>query len=317
MLKDQGRQPVLTLALYSTGPPTTVIWPHSSSAVMLLTLAYANGTSQHLRASNFNHQQSIMKTFSIFVVATCWLFVALAHGHTVLSYPGWRGNTFITNETYPFGMQWTYPCGGLGVTQNRTHWPISGGALAVQPGWNSGHKTALMYINLGLGESPKNYSMVMVPRFQLTGPSNQEYEGTFCLPKVPLPAGVTPKEGDLASIQVVEAAQHGAALFSVRCLTKCYRLPKYFMPRGSAQHYWDGKCVDIIFTEDASKVTPVTADNCFNSTNLKVEAATLETNSSPITDPSAPATTTTTTPSASPTSGAPRRWFLTYTYVVE
>ncbi|KXH60632.1 hypothetical protein CNYM01_00109 [Colletotrichum nymphaeae SA-01] len=213
------------------------------------------------------------------VVATCWLFVALGHGHTVLSYPGWRGNTFITNETYPFGMQWTYPCGGLGVTQNRTHWPISGGALAVQPGWNSGHKTALMYINLGLGESPKNYSMVMVPRFQLTGPSNQEYEGTFCLPQVPLPAGVTPKEGDLASIQVVEAAQHGAALFS---------------------------CVDIIFTEDASKVTPVTADNCFNSTNLKVEAATLETNSSPITDPSAPATTTTTTPSASPNSGAPR-----------
>lgn len=127
--------------------------------------------------------------------------------------------------------------GGLGVTQNRTHWPISGGALAVQPGWNSGHKTALMFINLGLGESPKNYSMVMVPRFQLTGPSNQEYEGTFCLPQVPLPAGVTPKEGDLASIQVVEAAQHGAALFSVRCLTKCYRLSKYFMSRGSVQRY--------------------------------------------------------------------------------
>ncbi|KAL2876448.1 hypothetical protein SGCOL_008254 [Colletotrichum sp. CLE4] len=136
-----------------------------------------------------------------------------------------------------------------------------------------------MYVNLGLGESPKNYSMVMVPRFQLTGPSNQEYEGTFCLPKVPLPAGVTPKEGDLASIQVVEAAQHGAALFS---------------------------CIDIIFTEDVSKVTPVTEDNCFNSTNLKVEAATLETNSSPITNPSAPATTTTASPSVSPTSGAPQ-----------
>ncbi|KAL0769062.1 hypothetical protein CaCOL14_008370 [Colletotrichum acutatum] len=181
--------------------------------------------------------RSVMKTFSTLVVATCWLFVALAHGHTVLSYPGWRGNTFITNETYPFGMQWTYPCGGLGVTQNRTYWPISGGALAVQPGWNSGHKMALMYINLGLGESPKNYSMVMVPRFQLTGPSNQEYEGTFCLPKVPLPAGVTPKEGDLASIQVVEAAQHGAALFSVRCLTKRYHFSKYCMFRGSVQRY--------------------------------------------------------------------------------
>ncbi|KXH60869.1 hypothetical protein CSAL01_12723, partial [Colletotrichum salicis] len=169
--------------------------------------------------------------------------------------------------------------GGLGVTQNRTYWPISGGALAVQPGWNSGHKTALMYINLGLDESPKNYSMVMVPRFQLTGPSNQEYEGTSYLPKVPLPAGMTPKEGDLASIQVVEAAQLGAALFS---------------------------CVDIIFTEAVSKVSPVTGDNCFNSTNLKVEAATLETNSSPTTDPSAPAPATTASPSVSPTSGAPQ-----------
>ncbi|OHE96882.1 hypothetical protein CORC01_07849 [Colletotrichum orchidophilum] len=214
------------------------------------------------------------------VIATCWLFAALAHGHTVLSYPGWRGNTFITNETFPFGMQWTYPCGGLDVTQNRTYWPISGGAVAVQPGWNSGHKTALMYINLGLGEEPKNYSTVMVPRFHLTGPSNEVYEGTFCLPKVPLPQGVTPNEGDLASIQVVEAAQHGATLFS---------------------------CVDIIFTADESKVTPVTEDNCFNSTDLKVEAATLETNSSPITDPASPATTTAASPSVSPTSGgAPR-----------
>ncbi|KAK1985489.1 hypothetical protein LZ30DRAFT_747182 [Colletotrichum cereale] len=215
-----------------------------------------------------------MKSNSGLTIVLGSLFAALAQGHTIISYPGWRGNTFITNETYPFGMQWTYPCGGLGVTQNRTHWPIDGGAIAVQPGWNAGHKTALMYINLGLGEEPKSYTTVMVPRFLLTGPTNEVYNGTFCLPKVPIPEGVTLKEGDMASIQVVEAAQHGATLFS---------------------------CVDVIFTGDVSKVTQVTGDNCFNSTDLRIEAATLEANSSPITKPS-----TVTTASPSPTSGASR-----------
>ncbi|KAK2046364.1 hypothetical protein LZ31DRAFT_462541 [Colletotrichum somersetense] len=215
-----------------------------------------------------------MKSSSSLTIVIGWFLAALAQGHTVISYPGWRGNTFVTNETYPFGMQWTYPCGGLGVTQNRTHWPIDGGAIAVQPGWNAGHKTALMYINLGLGEEPKSYTTVMVPRFLLTGPTNEVYDGTFCLPKVPIPEGVALKEGDLASIQVVQAAQHGATLFS---------------------------CVDVIFTGDQSKVTEVTDDNCFNSTDLKIEAATLEVNSSPITEPSRA-----TTASPSPTSGASR-----------
>ncbi|WYZ46157.1 hypothetical protein EsH8_IX_000382 [Colletotrichum jinshuiense] len=209
-----------------------------------------------------------MKSSFGLTIALCWLWAALAQGHLVLTYPGWRGNTFITNETFPFGMQWTYPCGGLGVTQNRTYWPVNGGAVAVQPGWNSGHEKALIYINLGLGEEPANYSLPMVPMFHLSGPSNKEYNGTFCLPSVPLPKGVTPRDGDLASIQVVQAAQHGAALFS---------------------------CVDIIFTEDESKIPRVTGDNCFNSTNLKIEAAVVETNASPITNPS---TTTTTTPAS-------------------
>ncbi|KAK2000480.1 hypothetical protein LX36DRAFT_679640 [Colletotrichum falcatum] len=215
-----------------------------------------------------------MKSNSGLTIVIGCLLATLAQGHTVISYPGWRGNTFITNETYPFGMQWTYPCGGLGVTQNRTYWPIDGGAIAVQPGWNAGHKTALMYVNLGLGEEPKSYTTVMVPRFLLTGPTNDEYEGTFCLPKVPIPKGVTLREGDMASIQVVQAAQHGATLFS---------------------------CVDVIFTADQSRVTQVTGDNCFNSTDLRIEAAALEANSSPITEPSAA-----TTASPSPTSGASR-----------
>ena len=101
------------------------------------------------------------------------------------------------------------------MTQNRTYWPINGGAVAFQPGWFQGHETALIYVNLGLGAEPANYSFPMVPMFEISGPSNNPYPGTVCLPQVPLPAGITPKEGDLASIQVVEAAKHGAGMFSV------------------------------------------------------------------------------------------------------
>ena len=55
----------------------------------------------------------------------------------------------------------------------------------------------------------------MVPEFQLLGPSNSPYPGTVCLPQVPLPKDVKVKAGDKATIQVVELAQHGAALYSV------------------------------------------------------------------------------------------------------
>jgi hypothetical protein len=30
--------------------------------------------------------------------------------HTVITYPGWRGDNLITNDTFPYGMQWMYPC---------------------------------------------------------------------------------------------------------------------------------------------------------------------------------------------------------------
>ncbi|KAK3942877.1 hypothetical protein QBC46DRAFT_378999 [Diplogelasinospora grovesii] len=175
-----------------------------------------------------------------------FLFLLSVQGHTVITYPGWRGMNLITNATFPFGMQWMYPCGGIGVTANRTTWPIDGGAVAVQPGWFRGHSTALMYINLGLGADPSNYSMPMVPMFEVTGPAGDNpYPGQFCVPSVPLPQGVSPKNGDLASIQVVELAKHGAGMYS---------------------------CVDIIFTDDMSQVAPVNETNCYNSSDLRVDA---------------------------------------------
>lgn len=107
------------------------------------------------------------------------------------------------------------PGGGMPSTNNRTKWPVDGGAVSFQPGWFSGHKSALIYINLGLGTHPLNMSHPMVPVFQLTGPTNDAYPGTFCLPQVPLPPNITVNAGDNATIQIVETAAHGAALYSV------------------------------------------------------------------------------------------------------
>ncbi|KAI9803230.1 MAG: hypothetical protein M1825_002021 [Sarcosagium campestre] len=160
--------------------------------------------------------------------------------HTVLTYPGWRGNNLISNETYPYGMQWSYPCGGMPLTTNRTKWPVNGGAVAIQPGWFVGHATAFFYVNLGLGTKPPNMSHPMVPVFQITGPTKEAYNGTFCLPQVGLPANLTIKAGDNATIQVVETAVHGAALYS---------------------------CVDITFA-DPSEVAEVNSSNCFNSSTI-------------------------------------------------
>jgi hypothetical protein len=102
------------------------------------------------------------------------------------------------------------------LTTNRTKWSIYGGAVAWQPGWFSGHQYAFHYINLGIGTMPPNMSHVMVPVFQVVGPTNYKYNGTVCLPQVPLPSGYTPNVGDNATIQLVELAQHGAGLYSVR-----------------------------------------------------------------------------------------------------
>jgi hypothetical protein len=100
-------------------------------------------------------------------------------------------------------------------TQNRTRWPIYGGAVSFQPGWFPGHKTATIYINLGLGTIPLNMSHPMISPFQLVGPTTDPYPGTFCLPQVPLPTGITVKVGDNATIQIIETAVHGAALYNV------------------------------------------------------------------------------------------------------
>jgi hypothetical protein len=101
------------------------------------------------------------------------------------------------------------------TSTNRTKWPVQGGAVSFQPGWFPGHKEAFIYINIGFGTVPPNMSHPMVKPFQIVGPTNNPYPGTICLPQIPLPPDTSVNVGDHATIQVVEAAQHGAALFNV------------------------------------------------------------------------------------------------------
>lgn len=105
--------------------------------------------------------------------------------------------------------------GGMPTSTNRTKWPIGGGAVSFQPGWFPGHSSAFIYINMGLGTVPPNMSHPVVKPFAISGPTNEPYPGTVCLPQVPLPADVDVKIGDHATIQVIETAQHGAALYNV------------------------------------------------------------------------------------------------------
>lgn len=124
----------------------------------------------------------------------------------------------------------------MGTTTNRTYWPTTGGAIAFQPGWFQGHQTAFLYVNMGFGtdgpdNGPMNMSSPMVAPFQLLGPSKNPYPGTICLPQVPLPSGTVVKAGDLATIQVVELAAHGASLFSV-----CPLLFSPFLSLFSSKH---------------------------------------------------------------------------------
>lgn len=109
---------------------------------------------------------------------------------------------------------------------NRTKWPVGGGALSVQPGWFPGHSKAFIYVNIGIQEdgqqAPPNMSHPVVPPFQLNGPSNNEYPGQFCLPQIGMPANLSLQVGQLITLQVVEAAQHGASLYSVSAV--CFQL---------------------------------------------------------------------------------------------
>lgn len=62
---------------------------------------------------------------------------------------------------------------------------------------------------MGLGANATQLNITLV------APFNQTSNGTFCFPKVTLPEGVEPKEGDKATIQVIQLSTRGGALYNV------------------------------------------------------------------------------------------------------
>ncbi|KAK3068296.1 hypothetical protein LTR53_014254 [Teratosphaeriaceae sp. CCFEE 6253] len=102
----------------------------------------------------------------------------------------------------------------------------------------------MIYVNIGIQESgalaPPNMSHNVVPAFELTSPTNEQYPGSWCIPQIGMPANVSLQVGQNITLQVVELAQHGAALYS---------------------------CVDLTLVEDGSPlVAAVDGSNCINST---------------------------------------------------
>lgn len=96
--------------------------------------------------------------------------------------------------------------------ENRTEWPLTGGSIAL----DVSHPWALTYVNLGLGNNVTSFNITLVPAFNQTG------NGTFCWPEVGTAKlaelGVT--EGQNASLQVIQLATSGNALYNVSHLIK-------------------------------------------------------------------------------------------------
>ncbi|KAI1985424.1 hypothetical protein LOZ53_005058 [Ophidiomyces ophidiicola] len=148
-------------------------------------------------------------------------FLQLASAHFRVDYPYWRGDSFST--------QYTRPCGGVNVTNNRTEWPLDGGSIRFSPS----HKWAFTYVNLAIGnDDTMIFNISLVPVFNQTG------NGTFCFPKVKLPSGLSISAGTNASIQVIQASELGSSLYN---------------------------CADITFTENARTLGNY---QCQNSTNV-------------------------------------------------
>ena len=89
---------------------------------------------------------------------------------------------------------------------NRTLWPLDGGSVAL----DLHHPWTYVFINLGIGTDNPSFNISLTPDLlNVTG------NGTYCLPKVTLPSGITPTDGQNASIMVATGGKNGVALYNV------------------------------------------------------------------------------------------------------
>ncbi|PGH02318.1 hypothetical protein AJ79_07657 [Helicocarpus griseus UAMH5409] len=149
------------------------------------------------------------------------LLLKLTSAHFSVEYPYWRGDSYST--------QYTRPCGGVNVTNNRTQWPLDGGSILFSPS----HPWAITYINLGLGsDDTVIFNISLIENFNQTG------NGTLCFPKVNIPPELGLTAGSHASIQVIQLSELGSALYN---------------------------CADITFSENAELLS---TDKCANSSGI-------------------------------------------------
>jgi nascent polypeptide-associated complex subunit beta len=131
------------------------------------------------------------------------LLPAAVSAHFHLNYPADRGDTDTTQDQSP--------CGGLNTpSKDRPKWPITGGQLSLE----AGHDEANTAVYLALGDNPKaeDFTIILKDRFLQVG------LGTFCWNDLPVPKSVSVKEGDNATIQVVQEGHTGGGLYNV-CIT--------------------------------------------------------------------------------------------------
>lgn len=90
---------------------------------------------------------------------------------------------------------------------NRTLWPLDGGSIVL----DLHHQWSYVFINLGIGTDYPTFNISLTPSLL-----NETGNGTFCLPKLTLPASITPSDGQNASIMVATGGASGVALYNVR-----------------------------------------------------------------------------------------------------
>lgn len=124
--------------------------------------------------------------------------------HFGLVFPEWRGDT-LSEENEKLGYdQWVYPCANVKYGEgNITEWPLEGGALAL----DLHHDWTYVFVNLGLGKNTSNFNISLTPEFW-----NATNPGVLRVEQLELP--FEPKEGDLASLQVVTVGDTGSALYN-------------------------------------------------------------------------------------------------------
>ncbi|TVY90484.1 Uncharacterized protein LAWI1_G003031, partial [Lachnellula willkommii] len=122
-------------------------------------------------------------------------------------------------------------------------------------------------VNLGLGTHNPTFNISLTSPFL-----NETGNGTLCLPKVTLPAGISPADGTNASIQVVAFGEAGDAQYN---------------------------CADITFRSNAKTLG---ADKCSNSTGVSVSVVAQKGNvSTPSASTSSAATSTSSAAASSST----------------